>query len=89
MFALKSMQLRGTQLGGWDLSCQIPRKSTAVPNRASSEEMMIFGTGENVSASTASRAGNRVSVARDPPDKGDGRHGGRLRLTAHSRTVND
>jgi hypothetical protein len=54
MFALKSMQLRGTQLGGWDLSCQIPRKSTAVPNRASSEEMMIFGTGENVSASTAS-----------------------------------
>jgi hypothetical protein len=45
----------------------------------------IFGTGENVSASTASVARNRASGARDPPDMGDG---GRLGLTAPSRTVN-
>jgi hypothetical protein len=47
--------------------------------------MMIDGMGENVSASTASPEVIWASVARDPPDEGDG---GRLRLTAHSRTVN-
>jgi len=55
--------------GGWDLWCQIPRKSTAVPNRASSEEMMICGKAEKCKPATASLAGNRVSVAGDPRDR--------------------
>jgi hypothetical protein len=59
MLALKpTRELRGTQFGGWDISCQIPRKSTAVPNRASSEQMMICETAEKARP-TLPLAGNR------------------------------
>jgi hypothetical protein len=49
------------------------------------KEMMIGGTGENVSASTASPKVIGHPWLEIHLDKGDG---GPLRLTAHSRTVN-